>query len=328
MKLKIKLYQKITRHIYDDFNLKKQAYNLGVEVWQTPSFLFICMGLAIMVAMAVVYFVSFHYDSPFVLIISEVLVVIIMLIVGGFIIKSVEIFAQANKTKSEFISLASHQLKTPLAGLKWSLEFLLSKRRNGLNKEQISILKDIEELSLKMEQLVSDLLDAARIDSGELFLNKDKADLEGIIEEIEKNNLSLLKAKKISFSFKRKNKVPLVMADKKRIKVVLDNLISNAIQYTSNEGMINVEAEKKDDKIKICVKDNGIGIPSDQQKRVFEKFFRGTNTEKLFSRGTGLGLYITKNIVEKSGGEIQFKSIEGVGSEFCFWLPIEEKKKR
>jgi two-component system sensor histidine kinase VicK len=113
-----------------------------------------------------------------------------------------------------------------------------------------------------------------------------------------------------------------IVADKRRISVVLDNLISNAIKYANEKGMAEIFLESKDDAIQVCVRDNGVGIPSSEQGKISEKFFRSSNAVKKKTDGTGLGLYIAKNIIEQSGGSFWFKSTEKVGSEFYFTLPV------
>ena len=119
-----------------------------------------------------------------------------------------------------------------------------------------------------------------------------------------------------------RKKLPLAICDPDKIKLVIENLISNAIKYTENEGKIEVKLFKQNNFLIFEIKDNGVGIPQIQIDRIFEKFFRSDNVVKYQTEGTGLGLYISKNIIEQSGGELWFKSIEGIGSDFFFSLPI------
>ena len=312
--------------IVNDLNIRKQADELGVSIWQAPSFLFLLMGIIVVVAMTVVYFASMNYGSPEILIFSEFAVVIIIFTIGTFIIRNVEYMAAANKIKSEFISMASHQLKTPIAELSWASELLISKYKKGLGKKQLDLIGEISKANAHMSRLVGDLLDVARLDRGALLLAQDKINIVNIVKEVHEADLPLATAMGVKVDVIIPGSLPEIIADKRRIKVAIDNLISNAIKYTADGGYVEVRLEKDGDKINFCVKDNGIGIPEKQQDKVFEKFFRSDNSAKYKIEGTGLGLYIVKNYVEQSGGKIWFKSIENVGSSFCLSLPIVNKK--
>jgi len=295
---------------------------LGVSVWRTPSFLFIIMGLFIVAIMYAVYVIARFYDSVEVLVISESAVIIIILSIGNIIIQSVEQIARANKIKSEFVTIASHQLKTPLSQMNWELEILLSKYKSGLTEKQLEIIKIIQRSHETMARLVNDLLDVARIDQGRFVLNKEKVNLLEIIDMIVEENSILAKASNVKISVIKPEKIPEITADKKRIGVAIDNLVSNAVKYIDKKGVVEIKVEADGKNINVYVKDNGVGIQEDQQDKVFQKFFRSDNAVKYQTEGTGLGLYISKNIIEQSGGKMDFKSIEGVGSDFWFSLPI------
>lgn len=318
----------IKQRIFDEFNLKKQADELGVTLWQAPSFLFIVMGIIIIIAMTAIYLVSAHYDSPEVVIISESLVVILLFTIGNSIIRTVEEIAKANKMKTEFVSIASHQLKTPISEMKWQTELLLSKFSQGLSEKQTEIVQGIAHSGEKMGRLVNDLLDVAHIDQGKLALAKEKTNLcELVRDSVESHKVSALSA-----NVELQESYPVsaieIVIDKKRIAVALDNIISNAIKYIDEKGKVEVFLEEIDGIAQICVRDNGVGIPKAEFGNIAKKFFRSNNPVKNQTDGTGLGLYIAKNIVEQSGGKFWFKSIENVGSEFYFSLPINTDKKK
>ena len=258
----------IRKRISDEFNLKKQADELGLSVWQTPNFLFIVMGIIVVVAMTGVYVISNYYNSIEVLILSESIVVIVLFTIGNFLIKSVEEVAKSNKMKSEFVSTASHQLKTPLSEMKWEMELLLSKFSEGLDEKQVEIIKEIAHSGEKMSRLVNDLLDVARIDQGKLALAEDKINMRKLIEEAVEvqKQFAFLSDVKIKESFKAK-KVDII-GDKRRIAVVLDNLISNAIKYIDGKGMVEIILENNKDMLQISVRDNGVGIPKSEQENI------------------------------------------------------------
>ncbi len=316
------LGHKLKKRLADEFDLVKQAEDLGVSVWQTPSFLFIVMGFVILVAMTGVYFISNNYDSPDVLVISESAVVAILFTIGNFIINSFNQVAKANKMKTEFVSIASHQLKTPIAEMNWQIELLLSKFPEGLSEKQQLLIGQIERSSQKMARLVNDLLDVARIDQGRLALTKEAVDLCDVVSDAIANQQPFSTIAGIELKSACPVKSPKILIDKKRIGVALDNLISNAIKYTNKQGVVEVFLEVKNDLVQVRVRDNGVGIPSNEQCDIFKKFFRSNNSMKNNTDGTGLGLYIAKNIIEQSGGKLWFQSIEGAGSEFLFSLPI------
>lgn len=312
----------LRQRLYDEFNLKKQAEELGVNVWQTPSFLFIVMGLVIIAAMTGIYVVSAHYDSPEVVIISESLVVILLFTIGNSIIRTVEEVAKANKMKTEFVSIASHQLKTPISEMKWQIELLLAKFSSGLSARQTEIMTEIAHSGEKMGRLVNDLLDVARIDQGQLALTKEKVNFCELVADAVKSQEFFAKAMNVELLSSCSIANVMVFVDKKRFSVVLDNLISNAIKYIDSKGKVEIFVENNNGFAQICVRDNGVGIPKNEQDNITKKFFRSNNSIKNRTDGTGLGLYIAKNIVEQSGGKLWFKSVENVGSEFYFSIPI------
>lgn len=310
--------------IINDFDIKRQAKELGVNVWQTPSFLFILMGLINVLAMSATYFIARNYDSPNVLVMSETVVSISIFIIGGYIIKGIEQIQIANKMKSEFVSVASHQLRTPLSAIKWELELLMEKFNAGTSDKQNEIIKTIEESNERMIKLVNDLLDVSRIEQGRFSLAMEKFDIVKLVQESIRDLEPLAQANNIKIEFIKKNDIPFLIGDSKRIELVVENIISNSIKYTLEKGAIEVSVENKNGNVFVMVKDNGVGIPDGQQKFVFSKFFRSDNIVKHQTEGTGLGLYIAKNIVEQSGGKIWFKSKEKVGSIFSFCLPAKK----
>ena len=308
----------------NDINLKKQADELGVKIWQTPGFLFLMIGLVAVVVMLATYLISRNYDRPEVLIASESVVAILILIIGTSIVRVVEGITNLNKIKSEFISVASHQLRTPLSAIRWETELLLSKQRKGLSKKQLENIENISVLSARMTRLVNDLLDVVRIDQKRLVLKKTSTDLTKIICEKVDELRPLFEERNIEVVVNCKKNVPKILSDPERIRMVMDNLISNSVKYTVNQGKIEIKLFRKDDLVLFSIKDNGVGIPEEQHKRVFEKFFRSDNVVKYQTEGTGLGLYITKSIIEQSGGKIWFQSVENLGTIFNFALPIRK----
>ncbi|MFA7209397.1 MAG: HAMP domain-containing sensor histidine kinase [Parcubacteria group bacterium] len=315
-------------HIENDLNLKRQADKLGVSIWRTPSFLFIIIGIINAVAMAVTYYISKQYDRPEFLVVAESVVVACIFSIGKYIIGQFEEIDTLSKMKTEFVSVASHQLRTPLSAIRWETELMLSKLDRGLNKKQRQSINTINLLATRMTRLVNDLLDVTRIDQGRLILKREKVDIAGIVTEISGEFLPLIKEKKMKVVFQSARKCktdrckPLsVLSDQEKLKLVIENLFSNAIKYTGAYGRIEIDLSKKRGFVVFSIRDNGVGIPKEQQVQVFSKFFRSDNIVKYQTEGTGLGLYIAKNIIEQSGGRMWFHSREHTGSIFCFSLP-------
>jgi signal transduction histidine kinase len=316
--------------IINDFNLKKQAEDMEVKVWQTPGFLFIVMGIVAVIIMAVTYFISLSYDDIRVFILAECALTVVIISAGTLVARIFNHIANLNKIKNEFVAVASHQLRTPLSAIRWETELLLGKFKKGLNQKQLKNIESISDLSRRMTRLVNDLLDVARIDQKRLIIKKHNFNLKEVIDKVLDELTPLIKSKNIHLSVDFEKNLPLAIGDAEKISLALDNLINNAVKYTVSGGKIGIKLFRKNDNLIFEVKDNGVGIPEEQMGRVFEKFFRSDNAVKYQTEGTGLGLYIAKNIIEQMGGEIWFQSIENVGSIFNFSLPCincEEEEK-
>jgi signal transduction histidine kinase len=240
--------------------------------------------------------------------------------------------AEANRMKSEFVSIVSHQLRTPLSALKWSLDLLRSKRLGDINDKEMEYLDIINESSNKMIKLVNDLLNVTRIEQGRMTMQPKSFLIGDLVEELVKELKMLAKSRNVEIGFENNKKLPPVYADSDKIRMVISNLIDNAIKYSKKEGgrvEISVEKYREDKKmIFISFKDNGLGIPEMMKKQVFGKFFRGENLVRQKVEGTGLGLFIAKGIIKMSGGKMDFESEEGKGSTFWFTIPVANKNKK
>lgn len=227
-----------------------------------------------------------------------------------------------DKMKSEFVSVAAHQLRTPLSAIKWTLKMMLDGDVGKLTNEQKEFLNKSYESNERMIVLVNDLLNVSRIDEGRFIYKPEALQIEDVIKDISANEETALKAKKITIKLDLPKKaLPPVFIDKEKMGIVMQNLIENSIKYTPAGGKITVSAEELKDDVLIKVKDTGVGIPKDQQDRIFTKFFRGENVIRLETEGSGLGLYTIKNIVESHKGKIWFQSEGEKGTTFFFTLP-------
>ncbi len=250
--------------------------------------------------------------------------------VSGHLIGSVIVFRDVTKErevdrmKSELVSIASHQLRTPLTGIKWVLELLMSGQSGKLTRDQRDQLEHVAESNERMIALVEDLLNVSHIETGRKFTYVfQRQDFMKIVHAVVEEQQVLAKAKQISLTISRGSpRVCVSYVDADKIREAITNLVSNAVKYTPKNGHVVVSVEQSNEgETLFHVKDSGIGIPVDQQKRVFERFFRADNAQMQEVNGTGLGLYIAKAIVEGHHGRIWFESIEHKGSTFTFLLP-------
>ncbi len=231
------------------------------------------------------------------------------------------------KAKSEFIRLSTHQLWTPASGIKWSLKMLLNEELGELNNKQKELLKEIYEANEREIKLIGDLLTVAEIESGNVISEVSLLNIEEIIQSAinDCEKMAIKKGVKIIFR-EPKERIPKVMVDEEKIKMAIRNIIDNAIRYNkSSKGIVEVGLERREKEIRIEISDNGLGIPYEEQRKVFSKFFRGKNILQIDTTGSGLGLYIAKSIIEAHNGRIWFESEENKGTTFYFTLPIKKK---
>ncbi|MCF7819842.1 MAG: hypothetical protein K9M44_00020 [Candidatus Pacebacteria bacterium] len=231
-----------------------------------------------------------------------------------------------DKLKDEFISIVSHQLRTPLTSIRWFTGIILNDKKNKLNKRQSQMLKQVEENNLSMIKLVDDLLDVSHIDTGRKFnINKENFKLDKIINSVISENSYLINKKNIKI-INRLSPDREVMADEGKFKQIWQNLIGNAIKYSPDNTTVILYEELKAKKIFFYVKDQGIGIPKEERKKLFNKFFRAKNAASEHVDGTGLGLYIAREIARAHSGDLKFKPDKNKGSIFYFYLPKDNIK--
>lgn len=225
--------------------------------------------------------------------------------------------------KSQFINVVSHQLRTPLNSVRWNLEVLLNGDLGKMKVEQVKFLKTIYLNNQNIINIISDLFLALEIEEGKVSLEKEIVNLDVIfkhISELMKNNISI-KNLKLNIVKPQKPQILNIEADSDKLTQVFSRLVDNAVKYTKEGGEINVEFEQVNHDVVVRIADTGIGIPKKEQETIFSKFFRASNAAVMYPNASGLGLFISKKIIEAHGGKIWFESKEGKGTTFYISLP-------
>ncbi|MFY9457442.1 MAG: ATP-binding protein [Candidatus Spechtbacterales bacterium] len=232
---------------------------------------------------------------------------------------------EIDRAKSHFVSIAAHQLRTPLSIMKWTFRMLLSGDFGKLNDEQKDVIQRGYDVNEGTIGLISDLLDVARIESGRFAYEFSDVSIEEIIKYAVEMNMPRAKERKIDMRAIKGSgdKVLFVRGDKTALRIALQNLVSNAINYTLPGGEVEVIYKKNGAFMEVRVKDTGVGVQRNQMGRLFTKFFRGDNVMRMQTSGTGLGLFIAKSIISAHNGEMGAESEEGKGSTFWFRIPIK-----
>ncbi len=238
------------------------------------------------------------------------------------------------RMKNEFISIAAHQLRTPLSAIKWSLEFLEDELKKKLGEDYSGEIEDYLEKNIssneRMISLVNDLLNVSRIEEGRFIYQTKKISLPKLLREVIEQSSSKVKNKNIKLKItKLPNDLPEVKVDEEKVKLAIQNLVDNAIKYSFPKGRVLFRfrkiKEKRKTYVQLEVEDNGMGISLEDQEKIFLKFSRGNNAMKSQTEGSGLGLFIAKNIAEAHQGDLWFESSLNKGSIFYLRLPTEKK---
>mgnify|MGYP000846783398 CR=1 FL=1 len=229
--------------------------------------------------------------------------------------------------KIDFVSIAAHELRTPLTSIRGYLELLSSKMTGSLDEQSKKYLEKVVVSADQLHILVENLLNISRIEKGSLILNKLESSMEAVIQESMALFQAMAAQAGVTINYiKPKNEIPNVFIDHTMMLEVVSNLLDNAIKYNKPEGTVAITCELVDDKVVTHVKDTGIGIPAESLPHIFKKFYRtSTNVLVQGRKGTGLGLFISKQIVELHGGQISLTSELGNGTTFSFSVPINKK---
>ncbi|MDY7034481.1 MAG: ATP-binding protein, partial [Thermodesulfobacteriota bacterium] len=246
-----------------------------------------------------------------------------------------ETLMESNMMKSEFVSIASHEMRTPMTSIKNAVDIILKKKAGEITVEQDRFLSMAKRNIDRLADLINELLDISRIESGKIDLNYNQVDLRESIENVKSTFQPLAQAKAITLETINDPSLPVIQVDPSRIEQVIINIVANAVKFTPDNGIITIKAnhmnKTADDTregvsklVEVSVADTGIGIPKERIKYVFDKFFQVENSlSRHQNKGTGLGLAIAKGIVEAHSGRIWVESEMGKGSTFTFTLPVD-----
>lgn len=313
--------------LLEQLNLAKTCKReFNAPVWKCPTFLFILMGFVAIVSILVAYYLAATYgSSPEVGALASLVTAGIILVIGHIIIQSFTRVVEVDRLKSHFLNIVSHQLLTPLTALKWSTSMLESESLKS-DKEKLDEASGmIKENCNKMIHIINSLIDVSRIESGRVLIAPERLDLSALVHIVVASRKNELEARRHTVEVKMQGVLPPVFADPSRVKMVLENLIDNAIKYSRTDSHIYVTLWKQDHSVVCEIRDTGIGIPKHEHRHVFKKFFRSMSEMSLEAKGLGVGLYLAKFIIEASGGRVDFESQEGVGSKFWFSLPVYQQ---
>lgn len=229
---------------------------------------------------------------------------------------------EIQKLKDQFVFIAAHELKTPVTAIRWGIEAALDEGKKTLDPELIDYLKGVQESNRRLINLVDDLLNVARIEAGTIKVEPEEVDLDKVINQTLREMRSVFVEKDIVVSFDSIKNGMRVRVDRDRFKQVMINLLSNATKYNHRGGSIEVKINKTGSKARVSVSDSGIGIKKKDMNKLFKKFSRIEDDQVREEEGTGLGLFLSQEIVEKMGGKIKAESVYGEGSTFSFTVPL------
>ncbi len=262
------------------------------------------------------------------------------IILDGKVVGAIDVFRDITKeieidrAKTEFISLASHQLRTPPTSMKWFLEMLISGEVGELNEKQKEYFDEVYKNNQRMITLINALLNMSRIELGTFSIKPETVDIPRLSKEIIQELYPQIQEKKQHISEKYSENLSSVVVDLELMRIVIQNIVSNAIKYTQPKGEIGIEIflKQKGDEFEnkiikevslaLTISDNGYGIPEDQKDKIFGKLFRAYNVKEMDTDGTGLGLYLVKSVIEHTKGEIWFQSELNKGTAFHVVIPL------
>jgi signal transduction histidine kinase len=234
--------------------------------------------------------------------------------------------ALIERMKSDFIGIASHQLRSPLASLKWYGEIFNDECFGSLSKQGREYLSRMNEATGRMINIIDDFLEASRLETNSRLIHIDEVDIVDLIKHIIATQKPFIEVKKLSVKTRKIGTIKPVYADPAMLRELFANFISNAIKYNKEKGKVLIQLQQKGKNIEAKIRDTGVGIPEEEQERIFSKFFRADNAVTQGFKGTGLGLYTAKMILQVMEGKVTFNSDVKKGTEFIVKIPSDQRK--
>ena len=300
--------------------IKEESIQYGEPFWKLPDFLILIMAFVNIIGMISTYYLALNFvDDPRSAVIFVAIESAIILIIGSIVAESSRKVIINYQLKEEFIDLISHQIRSPITNVKWNLELL---NKEKLNSKQRVYTDRLADSAKSIISLVNDFVYLSRLEQSKKELIFRKIDIKNTIETVLKEMNIFATSKKIKFKFIDNSKFNYVRTDEKKIRIVLNNVIENALKYSYDDSEIKIEIYNKKNCLNIKITDGGCGIEEEAQAFIFDKFYRAQAAEKLAVDGTGVGLYISKIILKEMKGKIWFESQKDKGSIFYISIPV------
>lgn len=297
-----------------------QCQELGLSLWQCPQFLFLLMGAINIFSTVFFYLLGRKYiDDPRIVALVVSGVSIILFVISYVITRSLEDLAEVNKLKEDFSNIVSHQLRAPVTNLKWLLESIQQETKEipSSCREYLDLM---DENIQRMENLINDLVIVAKIKNPKAF-HKKRFEVNEFIKKIVQNFIPIIEASNLKINLNLTPKNIWVNLPQDFYRIIVENLLDNAVRYNKPGGKIEVITKTKGSRFVFEIKDTGIGIPEKSKPFLFQKFFRARNAIEKDPRGSGLGLFIVQSIVRQLKGKIYYSSKLGKGTTFKIILP-------
>ena len=307
-----------------ELNVLEACRRWGIPLWQCPEAIFIAIGFLAVIFIGGSYLFGQQKLEPEQMVAVASGIAIVFLAASFVIVNSFERMAEANRLKSEFINLTSHQLRSPLTAARWALSLLIIAPNIGEENQRYMAI--LGEAMGRMRRMVTTMLEVARIEAGTIRRTERRLSLRDLVSTIVTAFSDFARTSDITLRYPAPTDSFEIMADEEQIRYVLESLLDNAFRYISGKGTVSISLSQEGSTARIAVSDTGAGVPSKDQQRVFNKFFRGTNVFRISPGGMGLSLFVSRAIIESENGTMGFLSQEGSGSTFWFTIPLAKSE--